>query len=168
MRVRLSVLLLLRKVIRLLSRWRRLLRLESLATLQPLALDLVGCAPAAPVWSADDDGSVSEAHPVADRLMPRPSRRGDRQRPRTPPPSRRDNVRSVDRCGLRPTGSAIGRDFSGQRQGGMASISPHMGHPAKLRPPFGLILLHRFGAPGRDVEYLRRRRRTISIPPATS
>jgi len=47
-RVRLSVLLLLGKVVRLLPRWCRLLRLEPLAALQPLALDLVGRATSRP------------------------------------------------------------------------------------------------------------------------
>ena len=48
MRVRLSVLLLLGKVVRLLPRWCRLLRLEPVAALQPLALDLVGRATSRP------------------------------------------------------------------------------------------------------------------------
>jgi hypothetical protein len=43
-----------------------------------------------------------------------------------------------------------------------------MGHPAKLRPAFVFVLLQGFGVPGRYVEYLLRRWRTISVPPTPS
>ena len=67
MRVRLSVLLLLGKVVRLLSCWCRLLRLEPVAALQFLALDLVGRAGRARLVAASDDGSANGAHPALDR-----------------------------------------------------------------------------------------------------